>query len=106
VKAIHLIQNNSELLPKPVAPGSQTFESGFWALPIEKAKAFIGGSIFFHERQISPSFFGGIIKDCWVQQDGEWKGRVVFKFDASASHKGIRPKNPDGWNWVMNFDEN
>jgi hypothetical protein len=30
---------------------------------------------------------------------------VVFKFDALASHKGIRPINPDGWNWVMNFEE-
>jgi hypothetical protein len=106
VKAIHLIQKDENLLPKPVAPGSQTFESGFWALSIKQAKAFIGENIFFHEKQISPSFFGGVIKDCWLQEGGEWNGRVVFKFDALASHKGIRPKNPEGWNWVMNFDEN
>ncbi len=105
MKAIHVIQKDAELLPKPIKPKSQTYESGFWAIPIERAKKFIGGNIFFHEKQISPSFFGGVIKDCWVQQDGEWKGRVVFKFDASGSLRGKRPKNPDGWNWVMNFEE-
>jgi hypothetical protein len=105
MKAIHLIQNNPELPPKPISPGSQTYESGFWALPIEQAKSLIGGNIFLHETQLSPSFFGGAIKDCWLQQAGEWKNRVVFKFDALASHKGIRPINPEGWNWVMNFEE-
>jgi hypothetical protein len=105
VKAIHLIQKEPKLLPKPIAPGSQIYESGFWSLPIEQAKSLIGRSIYFHEKQLTTSFFGGVIKDCWVQQEGEWKDRVVFRFEASASHKGIRPQNPDGWNWVMNFDE-
>jgi hypothetical protein len=105
VKTIHLIQKDTELLPKPVVTGSQTYESGFWMLSIEQAESFIGGNIYFHEKQLSPSFFGGLIKSCWVQQDGKWKDRVVFKFEASASHKGIRPKNPEGWNWVMNFEE-
>ena len=91
MKAIHLIQNNPELRPKPITPGSQTYESGFWWLPIERAKSFIGGGI----------------KDCWVQQyNGQ--DRVVFKFEALASYKGMRPTNPDGWeggNWVINFEE-
>jgi len=107
MKAIHLIQNNPELRPKPVAPGSQTYESGFWWLSIERAKSFKGENIFFYDNKLSESFFGGVIKDCWVQQyNGQ--DRVVFKFEASASHKGIRPKNPEGWeggNWVINFEE-
>ena len=107
MKAIHLIQNNPELRPKPITPGSQTYESGFWAFTIEQANTFKDGNIYFHETQRSPSFFGGVIKDCWVQQyNGQ--DRVVFKFEALASHKGMRPKNPDGWeggNWVINFEE-
>jgi hypothetical protein len=107
MKAIHLIQNNPELRPKPITPGSQTYESGFWWLPIERAKSFKGEGIFFYENQLSESFFGGVIEDCWVQQyNGQ--DRVVFKFEALASYKGMRPTNPDGWeggNWVINFEE-
>jgi hypothetical protein len=105
VKAIHLIQKDAKLLPKPVTPGSQIYESGFWWLPIEQAKSFIGGDIYFHEKQKALSFFGGIIQDCWIQQyDGQ--DRIVFKFEALVSHKGIRPQNPQAWNWEMNIAEN
>jgi hypothetical protein len=104
VKAIHLIQKDSNLLPKPSAPGSHIFESGFWYIDLEKAKKLIGKDIYFHEKQISPSFFGGVIKDCRVEQY-EGQARVVFQFEVKVSHRGIRPQNPDGWNRVMNFDE-
>ena len=105
MKAIHLIQSDAKLAPKPVAPGSHLFESGFWSLSIKQAESLIGGNIFFHEKQLSPSFFGGVITSYRVQQGGEWHGRVIFKFGSLVSHKGIRPKNPQGWNWVMNFEE-
>ena len=104
MKSIHLIQKDNALLPKPIAPGSPIFESGFWHIDIEKAKTLLGKDIYFHEKQISPSFFGGIIKDCRVEQY-EGQNRVVFQFEAKASHRGVRPTNLDGWNWVMNFDE-
>jgi hypothetical protein len=107
MKALHLIQNNPELRPKPIAPGSQIYESGFWWLPIERAKLFIDGNIFFYDNKLSESFFGGVIKDCWVQKYNE-QDRVIFKFEALASHKGKRPANPEGWddgNWVINFEE-
>ena|ERR1017187_4806357 len=105
MKSIHLIQYDPELRPKPIAPGSQTHESGFWLFTIEQANTFKDGNIYFHETQRSPSFFGGVIKDCWVQQGGKWNGRIVFKFDALDSHKGILPKNPDGWDRWMNVEE-
>jgi hypothetical protein len=47
MKAIHLIQNNPALVPKQITPGSQTYESGFWWLPIKQAESFVGGDIFF-----------------------------------------------------------
>ena len=107
MKAIHLIQNNPGLRPKPITHGSQIYESGYWWLPIERATSFIGENIFFYDNQLSESFFGGVIKDCWVQ---EYNGqdRVVFKFEVLASHKGKRPANPKGWdggNWVINLEE-
>ena len=107
MKAIHLIQYNPALVPKPIAPGSQLYESGFWWLPIKRAETFIGGDIFFYENKKSKSFFGGVIKDCRVQEY-EGQDRVVFKFEALLSHKGKRPANPEGWddgNWVINFEE-
>jgi len=107
MKSIHLIQydRDLELRPKPIAPGSQTYESGFWAFTIELANSFKNGNIYFHLDQESPSHLGGVIKDCWVQQGGKWKGRVVFKFEALDSHKGILPKNPGGWDRWMNLEE-
>jgi hypothetical protein len=107
MKALHLIQNIPELRPKLIAPGSQIYESGFWWLPIKRAKSFIGENIFFYDNQLAESFFGGVIKDCWVE-NYNGQDRVVFKFEALASHKGKRPANPEGWNdenWVINFEE-
>ena len=105
MKTIHLIQYDVDLRPKPITPGSLIFESGFWKLPVKRAKSLIGGDIYFHEKQISPSFLGGIIKDCRVQREGKWKSRIIFKFEASLSHEGIYPKNPQGWSRVMNFED-
>jgi hypothetical protein len=96
MKAIHLIQNNSELCPKPITPGSQTYESGFWWLPIERARFFIDGDIFFYENKRSESFFGGVIKNCHNEQHNG-QDRVVFTFEALPSYKGKRPANPEGW---------
>jgi hypothetical protein len=106
MKAIHLIQyqDNPELRPKLIAPDSQTYESGFWSFTIEQANAFKGGNIYFHQTQTSPSFLGGVIKYCKVQQYHA-QNRVVFIFEALASHEGILPKNPDGWDRWMNLEE-
>jgi hypothetical protein len=105
VKAIHLIQKDPKLLPKPISPGSKIFESGFWKLRIEQTKSLINGDIYFHQKQKEPSFFGGIIKDCRVQTDGEWEGRVIFTFEASSSHRGKRPQKGGGWDWEMNVQD-
>ena len=106
MKSIHLIQYDPdpELRPKLIAPDSQTYKSGYWWITIEQANSFKNGNIYFHQEQKSPSFLGGVIKDCWVEQ---YKGqdRVVFKFESSSSHEGILPKNPDGWNRWMNVEE-
>jgi hypothetical protein len=105
MKAIRLIQKDPELLPRPVTPGSQIYESGFWYLPIEQAESLIGCDIFFHEKQKSPSFFGGVIKSCKIQQGSKWEGRVIFEFEALTSHKGKRPKTSEGWNWEMKLED-
>jgi hypothetical protein len=106
MKSIHLIQydRDPELQPKPIAPGSQTYESGFWSFTIEQANTFKYGNIYFHRKQKSPSFLGGVIKDCWIEQY-QGQDRVVFKFESSSSHEGILPKNPDGWDRWMNLEE-
>ncbi|MGA2030327.1 MAG: hypothetical protein ABSG87_09680 [Verrucomicrobiota bacterium] len=106
MKSIHLIQyeSDSELRPKPIAPDSQTYKSGYWSIPIELANSLKGGNIYFHKKQKSPSFLGGLIKDCWIEQYRR-QDRVVFKFESSSTHEGIFPKNPDGWDRWMNVEE-
>ena len=68
----------------------KTWESGFWALSEQVAKKLTGGSIFFHKKQAAPSFFGGIIVGHRVQDEGEYQGRIIFKFQYFPDHRNVK----------------
>lgn len=90
---IHLIERESRLLP--LDRGSQEYESGFWAVAEETAQKLVCGEILFHRAQAQPAFFGGVIQSYRVQPDGEWQGRIIFKFLADPVRlRGIRAT---GW---------
>jgi hypothetical protein len=99
--AIHLIRNDPKLPQiKPVEPGSDLFQSGYWVISESTAEALKGGAIFFHEKRSEPSFFGGEIMGFQKVVAGEYAGRIIFTFKSNLSCKGVKtPRN--GWSQEM-----
>lgn len=99
--SIHLIRNDPKLPQiKPVKPGSDLFQSGYWVISEAKAEALKGGKVFFHEKKAEPSFFGGEITEFKKVTEGEYKGRIVFIFKPDRACKGIKTQR-DGWSQEM-----
>ena len=96
--AIHLIKKSQGGLPPIVrVPGEpNTYTSGFWTLSQETAHSLIGGQIYFHERQRAPSFYGGKIVDARLTVEGDYVGKIVFKFVFSRDCRGVCA-GPGGW---------
>lgn len=67
---------------KRIKDGSNEWESGNWRVALKKAKSLIGKRIYFHKKQIEPSYSGGIIKAFQVlpKDHPETPGRIVFTF--------------------------
>jgi hypothetical protein len=89
---IHLIErlNNITNLINDV------WESGWWKISDSKAQELKGGNIYFHKKKNEPSFFGGKILGYRIEQDGTFKGRVVFKFLSGPEYKGVKTEMA-GW---------
>ena len=75
---------------------SALWESGWWAISAETAGKIVGGRIFFHKAQDKPSFFGGCITEFRVETQGNWPGRIIFKFIAGQQFKGVKAGR-GGW---------
>lgn len=101
MNCIHLIQKETDpkLLPHPVK-GSEFWVSGYWTLSEKTAQGLIGGMIYFHKAQVKPSFLGGEIVEYRVEESGEWKGKIVFRFRQDASARGVKT-GKEGWAMVM-----
>ncbi len=91
---IHLIEDlgNMKMLNKL----RSEWESGWWAVSPETAEKLIGGHIYFHKKQVEPSFFGGLILGYGVETTGEWIGRVIFLFKTGLEFKGVKAGS-SGW---------
>ena len=65
---------------KRIKDGSDEWESGNWAIKPEKAEALVGKRIYFHEKQIEPSYSGGIIQRFTPLPEDHpiHPGRIVF----------------------------
>ena len=95
--SIHLIRNDPKLPQiKPVEPGSDLFQSGYWLVSEAKAEALKSGKIFFHEKQSEPSFFGGEITGIQRVTAGEYAGRIIFIFKPDPACKGVKTPR-EGW---------
>jgi hypothetical protein len=92
--SIHLIENlgNMRMLNKEAAE----WESGWWSVAPETAEKLIGGHIYFHKKQVEPSFFGGVILSYRIETEGEWAGRILFKFRTGLEFKNIKA-GTSGW---------
>jgi hypothetical protein len=72
------------------------WESGYWVVGEETAQRLIGGDIYLHDGQNEASHFGGTILGYRIHHGGEVDGRVVFRFRARVSHKGVKTGR-EGW---------
>jgi hypothetical protein len=98
--AIHLIKNDPGLPSiKPIQPGSEIYRSGYWTIAEDTAAKLIDGKIYFHEKQVASSFFGGIIKEAKLVREGQYDG-VVFTFKRDPACIGVKTSQ-DGWSQEM-----
>jgi hypothetical protein len=94
-RKIHLIEKRN--LIKPI--GNNVYESKYWDVSIQQADELIGGDIYFHRKQKEPSFYGGKIIGYRIhEEEGEFKGRIIFHFEYSHSHRGVLAGN-GGWSY-------
>jgi hypothetical protein len=63
---------------KPIKDSNNEWESGNWVVAKEKAESLIGKRIYFHEKQIEPSYSGGVITNFHVHP--ETPNRIVFTY--------------------------
>jgi hypothetical protein len=96
--AIHLIER--ENLFSRVADSQTEYESGYWAIPETAAQELVGAQIYFHERQIEPSFYGGVITGFRVHEaeNDPRKGRIIFRFVPKSECRNVRTGR-DGWQY-------
>lgn len=76
------------------------WESGWWNIAESEAKKLVGGEIYFHKKQIEPSFYGGIITGYRVGQDVQYQGRVAFRLKYDAACRNVNTDR-HGWSKKM-----
>lgn len=93
---IHMIEplNNFVKLP------DSSWESGWWNIDENKAKELIGGKIYFHKKQLEPSFFGGSITGYRIDQDAQYQGKIVFTLQYNAACRNVKTDKL-GWSKKM-----
>ena len=93
---IHIIEplNNFVKLP------DDKWESGWWSLDESKAKKLVGGEIYFHKKQLEPSFFGGSITGYRIDQDAKNQGKIIFTLQYNEAGRNVRTDKL-GWSKKM-----
>src|SRR6476660_872860 len=91
---IHFIEREGRF--ERVPETSDDWESGYWTLPAATASSLVGGGIYFHAAQREKSFFGGEILGFRVQEQGDFAGRVVFRFRYAKEFRQVAA-GPGGW---------
>ena len=92
--AIHLIERKNNVHPVPNSPGD--WDCGYWVVGEDAAQRLVGGALYLHSGQNEESHFGGTILSYRIQRGGAEDGRLVFRFRATAGHKGVQPGR-EGW---------
>ena len=100
-KRIHLIVKDHR--NRLTMVGEKLWETGLWNIPESMAKKLLEGSLLLHEKPKSPSFFGGIILNYRVKEDGRTKGLITFTFEYDAGHRGVMAE-AGGWSKDMKIE--
>ena len=100
---LHLIEKLRKM--KPISQGSSTFESGDWTIAAERAQRLIGATVFFHETQTDPSYYGGKITGYRVIPAGSPNaGKIVITFVRDEAAIGHRT-GKDDWGMEQKTEE-
>lgn len=95
--SIHFVERKNNV--RRVQGTVDQWESGYWVVAHETADRLVGGDLYLHARQDSPSHFGGVILS-WHAVDDRSKpdidGRIVFRIRFTPEHRGRRT-GPEGW---------
>lgn len=97
-KRIHLIEKDHKNRLSMVA--DKIWETGLWNIPESTAKKLLGGSLLLHEKPKSASFFGGIIINFRIKEEGRTKGLITFTFEYDSGHRGVMAE-AGGWSKEM-----
>lgn len=87
---IHLIERRDFVWKLPDAAGE--WETGYWSVSEEQARALAGGKLYLHTKQADRSHFGGIILSHRVYRDAanpQWAGRIIFRFRYGPEFKNV-----------------
>lgn len=94
--AIHFVERIGNTWKISNSAQPHEYESGYWVVSEDTATRLIGGDLFLHDGQKEPSRFGGKILGYRVQRGGDLDGRIIFRIQATGSHRGVKtPK--EGW---------
>jgi hypothetical protein len=94
---IHFVERKNNV--SKVVGTADEWESGYWVVGEETAQGLVGGDLYLHEKQDSPSHFGGTILSYRVFRDAnqpEIDGRLLFRIRATVAHRGVRAGR-EGW---------
>lgn len=93
--SIHLVERLNNV--RKLSADPPVWESGYWVVSEESAERLVGGDLYLHSGQQTPSHIGGTILGYRVHRDGtETDGRVVFRIAPSSAHKGVSTGR-EGW---------
>lgn len=95
--SIHFVERKNNVTK--VAGTADEWESGYWVVGEETAQGLVGGDLYLHEKQDSPSHFGGTILSYRVLRDArqpDIQGRLIFRIRATVAHRGVSTER-EGW---------
>jgi hypothetical protein len=96
MSAIHFVERIGNTWKVKGASHPHEYESGYWVVADETARRLVGGDLYLHDGQNDPSRFGGVIVGYRIEPAGELAGRVIFRFQATAAHRGLKTPR-QGW---------
>lgn len=100
---LHLLCKD-RLSIRRIAGTTDTYETGDWAVAPATADQCVGGSLFLHDRQRSPSYHGGRVLR-WYRAGGEEpSARIVFVYRHMPDHSKVSAGR-EGWSQEIKLVE-
>lgn len=100
---LHLVCKD-RLSVRRIADTTETYETGDWLVAPATADQCVGGSLFLHERQRSPSYHGGRVLR-WYRAGGEAPSvRIVFVYRHMPDHSQVNAGR-EGWSQEIKLVE-